>query len=149
MAANGLKRRDYVKVGWKLRIPTKKGYYRPANRSYVQTAKFQGEIIEYRVRNGDSLWVIARRFRTTTKDIQALNNLKSSLLRVGQVIKVPNGRVASATPKNTQVYRVQKGDSPYLIAKRHQMNLGEFLEINNMTPRSTIFPGQKLHLKVN
>jgi len=149
MAANGLKRRNYVKVGWKLRIPTKKGYYRPANRSYVQTAKFQGEIIEYRVRNGDSLWVIARRFRTTTKDIQALNNLKSSLLKVGQVIKVPNGRVASATPKNTQVYRVQKGDSPYLIAKRHQMNLGEFLEINNMTPRSTIFPGQKLHLKVN
>ena len=148
MAVNGLKRRDYVKVGWKLRIPTKKGYYRPANRSYVQTAKFKGEIIEYRVRNGDSLWVIARRFRTTTKDIQALNNLKSSLLRVGQVIKVPNGHAASATPKNTQVYRVQKGDSPYMIAKRHQMNLGEFLKINNMTPRSTIFPGQKLHLKV-
>jgi membrane-bound lytic murein transglycosylase D len=149
MSVNGLKRRNYVKVGWKLRIPTKKRYYPPANRTYVQTAKFKGEIIEYRVRNGDSLWVIARRFQTTTKDIQAINNLKSSLLRVGQVIKVPNGRMTSPKPKNTQVYRVQKGDSPYMIAKRHQMNLGEFLEINNMTPRSTIFPGQKLHLKVN
>ncbi len=149
MSVNGLKRRNYVKVGWKLRIPTKKRYYPPANRTYVQKAKFKGEIIEYRVRNGDSLWVIARRFQTTTKDIQAINNLKSSLLRVGQVIKVPNGRMTSPKPKNTQVYRVQKGDSPYMIAKRHQMNLREFLEINNMTPRSTIFPGQKLHLKVN
>jgi membrane-bound lytic murein transglycosylase D len=149
MAVNGLKRRDYVKVGWKLRIPTKKGYRPPAKRSYVQTAKFKGEIIEYRVRNGDSLWVIARRFKTTTKDIQALNNLNSSLLKVGQVIKVPMGRIASPNPENSQIYRVQKGDSLYLIAKRHQVNLGEFLKINNMTPRSTIFPGQKLHLKVN
>jgi membrane-bound lytic murein transglycosylase D len=149
MAVNGLKRRDYVNVCWKLRIPTKKGYYPPAKRSYVQTAKFKGKIIEYRVRNGDSLWVIARRFKTTTKDIQALNNLNSSLLRVGQVIKVPMGRIASPKPENSQVYHVQKGDSPYLIAKRHQMNLAEFLKINNMTPRSTIFPGQKLYLKVN
>jgi membrane-bound lytic murein transglycosylase D len=149
MAVNGLKRADYVKVGWKLKIPTKRGYYTRSTRSYVQTVKFQGEIIEYRVRNGDSLWVIARRFRTTTKDIQALNNLTSSLLKVGQVIKVPNGHATAAKPSNTQVYRVQKGDSPYLIAKKHQINLSEFLKINNMTPRSTIFPGQKLHLKVN
>ncbi|MFH1124212.1 MAG: LysM domain-containing protein, partial [Pseudomonadota bacterium] len=34
------------------------------------------------------------------------------------------------------------GDSPYLIAKRYKMNLAEFLELNNLTPRSTIFPGQ-------
>ena len=149
MIVNGLSRKDYVKVGWKLKIPMKKGYYPPAKRSYVQTTKFTGEIIHYRVRNGDSLWVIARRFKTTTKDIQTLNNLKSSLLKVGQVIKVPVGRMASTKPENTQIYRVKKGDSPYKIAKRHQMNLSEFLKINNMTPRSTIFPGQKVHLKAD
>ncbi len=149
MAVNGLKRRNYVKVGWKLRIPTKKGYYPRTQRPTIQTAKFNGEIVKYTVRNGDSLWVIARRFKTTTKDIESLNNLKSSLLRVGQVLKVPKGRMASAKPENTQVYRVQKGDSPYQIAQRYQINLAAFLKMNNMTPRSTIFPGQTLHLKVN
>ncbi len=149
MAVNGLKRRDYVKVGWKLKIPTKKGYYPRKQRPTIQTAKFNGEIVKYTVRNGDSLWVIARRFKTTTKDIESLNNLKSSLLRVGQVLKIPTGRMASAKPENTQVYRVQKGDSPYQIAQRYQINLAAFLKMNNMTPRSTIFPGQTLHLKVN
>ncbi|MBW1669184.1 MAG: LysM peptidoglycan-binding domain-containing protein [Deltaproteobacteria bacterium] len=27
------------------------------------------------------------------------------------------------------------------------MNLAEFLELNNLTPRSTIFPGQTLFVK--
>ena len=149
MAVNGLNRKDYVKVGWKLRIPTKAGYTRYTKASYKQPSKFDGEIIKYTVRNGDSLWLIARRFRTTTKDIKSLNNLHGSLLRVGQVIKVPMGRMANEKPENTQLYLVQKGDSPYQIAKRYQLNLTEFLKLNDMTPRSTIFPGQVLHLKVD
>ena len=149
MAFNGLSRKDYVKVGWKLKIPTRAGYAQYSNTSYAQTAKFDGEVIEYTVRNGDSLWLIARRFRTTTKEIQSLNNLRGSLLRVGQVIKVPMGGAASDKAEDTQVYLVQKGDSPYQIAKRYQLNLTEFLKLNDMTPRSTIFPGQVLHLKVD
>ena len=149
MAVNGLNRRDYVKVGWKLRIPTKAGYARYTKTSHEQPSKFEGEIIEYTVRNGDSLWLIARHFRTTTKDIQSLNNLRSSLLKVGQVIKVPVGRMVADKPENTQIYLVQKGDSPYQIAKKYQINLTEFLKLNDMTPRSTIFPGQMLHLKVD
>jgi len=149
MAVNGLRRKDYVKVGWKLRIPTKKGYYHRAESYTVHTSKYKGEIIEYRVRNGDSLWLIARRFKTTTKEIQALNNMNGSLLRVGQILKVPTGRAVAAKPGETQIYLVQKGDSPYKIAKRHKINLAEFLKLNNMTPRSMIFPGQTLHIKVN
>jgi membrane-bound lytic murein transglycosylase D len=149
MALNRLNRKDYVKVGWKLRIPTKAGYSGYSTASYRQPSEYKGEIIEYTVRNGDSLWLIARRFRTTTNEIRALNHLRSSLLRVGQVIKVPIGRTASVKPENAQVYLVQKGDSPYQIAKRYQLNLAEFLKLNDMTPRSTIFPGQVLHLKVD
>jgi membrane-bound lytic murein transglycosylase D len=42
---------------------------------------------------------------------------------------------------------VKKGDSPYLIAKRHDMDLSTFLELNGLTPRNTIFPGQVLKIK--
>ena len=47
----------------------------------------------------------------------------------------------------TEKYKVRKGDSPYLIAKRYQMNLSDFLTLNNLTPRSTIFPGQIVLVK--
>jgi membrane-bound lytic murein transglycosylase D len=48
----------------------------------------------------------------------------------------------------TRPYTILKGDSPYLIAKKHQMNLFELLRLNNLTPKSTIFPGQVLLVKV-
>ena len=47
----------------------------------------------------------------------------------------------------TKPYTVLKGDSPYKIAQKYQMNLSEFLRINNLAPRSTIFPGQILLVK--
>ena len=43
----------------------------------------------YRVRAGDNLWVIAQRLHTTTKEIQNLNNLGTTRLRVGQQLKLP------------------------------------------------------------
>jgi LysM repeat protein len=36
-----------------------------------------------------------------------------------------------------------------MIAKKHDMELGDFLKINNLTPHSTIFPGQTLVVKAN
>jgi LysM repeat protein len=44
----------------------------------------------YRVRSGDSLYEIARRFGTTVKRLQELNDLgDSTIIRVGQVLKLP------------------------------------------------------------
>jgi LysM repeat protein len=43
----------------------------------------------YTVKPGDTLYVIARRFGTTVKAIQNLNNLSSTTLHVGQVLKIP------------------------------------------------------------
>ncbi|MDZ7695965.1 MAG: LysM peptidoglycan-binding domain-containing protein [Deltaproteobacteria bacterium] len=101
----------------------------------------------YRVQKGDSLWNIARRYGTTTRVIQSLNNLNSTRLSIGQVLKIP--QVSASTEKiQTRSYTVLKGESPYLIARKHQMELSELLRLNKLTPRSTIFPGQILLVKV-
>ena len=79
----------------------------------------------------------------TTRAIRSINQLRGSRLRVGQVLRVPAG-LKPSTPENTEVYHVKRGDSLSLVAKRHQMDLVELLDLNNLTPRSTIFPGQSL-----
>lgn len=43
----------------------------------------------YRVRAGDNLWTIARRHNTTVDEIEELNALHGSRLRVGQTLKLP------------------------------------------------------------
>jgi LysM repeat protein len=43
----------------------------------------------YRVRAGDNLWTIARRFDTTVEAIKKKNRLRTSRLRVGQKLTLP------------------------------------------------------------
>lgn len=142
MNMNSLKNKDYLKVGWKLKIPTGRGY----SSSEVSSPSYSGLAkggTEYIVKNGDSLWKIANRYNTTVNAIKDLNGLKSSNLRIGQVLIISSGITASGS-LNTQEYIVKEGDSPYLIAQRNRMNLYDFLNLNNLTPQSTIFPGQRV-----
>ena len=44
---------------------------------------------EYVIKSGDNLWLIARRFQVTVKELCELNNLTSqSILRIGAVLKI-------------------------------------------------------------
>jgi membrane-bound lytic murein transglycosylase D len=146
MAVNRLSKSNYLKVGWRLKIPTRKVAGSPEKPRPPYTLKQEGKGQEYVVRRGDSLWTIANRYDTTTKAIQSLNRLEGSTLAIGQVLMISPGETASG-PVPTKTYRVRAGDSPYLIAKRHKMNLAAFLKLNNLTPRSTIFPGQPLRIR--
>jgi len=149
MAMNGLRSRHYIKAGWKLKIPTRRQYASlERSSSPVPGLKRKGNLAEYVVRKGDSLWRIANRFGTTTKAIQSVNKLNDAYLRIGQVLMIPQGLSVFMEIK-TQRYIVLKGDTPYMIAQKHHMDLSEFLRINNLAPRSTIYPGQGLLVKAD
>lgn len=47
-----------------------------------------GDAKWYRVRSGDSLWSIAKRFRVSVQDLKMLNNLRSSLIRAGRMLMI-------------------------------------------------------------
>ena len=49
----------------------------------------RGQTISYRVKDGDTLFSIAKRFNTSVDQIKVLNALKSNLVKVGQLIHVP------------------------------------------------------------
>lgn len=120
----------------------------------------------YTVKNGDSLLLLAKRYNTGVSTIKEVNNLNSNIIRSGQALMIP---VASATDehyalsaknrnttiqkkrtggKNTQqvFYTVKDGDSFWLIAKRHKVNVSKLAHWNGLSPRDTLRPGQKLSI---
>ena len=83
--------------------------------------------------------MIANAFKTTVTKLKRDNNLKSNMLRVGQKLVIQTGK-----PEGVITYKVVSGDTPYLIAKKFGMNLAYLLQINGLSTRSTIYPGQEL-----
>lgn len=96
---------------------------------------------EYRVRRGDSLWTIARRFDVRVAELRAWNGLTTdSVLRPGQSLKI---RAAGPTGDS---YRVRAGDSLWSIANRFQVAVEDLKTWNNIGD-NTIRPGQRLRLR--
>ncbi|HYR03238.1 MAG TPA: LysM peptidoglycan-binding domain-containing protein, partial [Syntrophobacteria bacterium] len=52
-------------------------------------AGVRGQTIAYRVKDGDTLFSIAKRYNTSVDQIKVLNALKSNLVKVGQLIHIP------------------------------------------------------------
>lgn len=64
--------------------------------TYVETLEARGvstpSTLEYRVRNGDSLWRIARSHGVSVDELRAANGLSNSRIYPGQLIDVPLGK---------------------------------------------------------
>ena len=106
-----------------------------------------GSSVVHVVKKGDSLWTIAKKYGTTTKNIQKLNHLATTNLYKGQTLTIFEGKQTSPQVEGLATYQVKSGDSPFLIAKRHKMNLKRFLYLNQLWPNDTIYPGQTVYIE--
>lgn len=145
LAANNMRRAQPLAVGRTLQVPLVDGSPgEPPAAAPAGVGKRQP--VEHTVRAGDSLWNLARRYNTTTQEIQRLNQLKGSAISVGQTLKIAPAaptRAAAAKPKPV-TYAVRRGDTLQGIARSHNMALERLLALNHLTPRSKIVPGQKI-----
>ncbi len=98
--------------------------------------------IFYKVKKGDTLSHIADKYRVSVRKLKRLNNLRGSLIRVGQRLRIRNSD--NGDPKNT--HRVRKGESLYQIAKRYRTTVGELKRLNKLAT-DTIVSGSKLIIK--
>lgn len=90
--ARKLKSKSYQKQMAKSIFKGIKRYFQqsPPPGTYLASIKRRsGKLREYVIAPGDSLSRIAEKYRTTLLNLKKLNGLKSSSIRVGQVIKVP------------------------------------------------------------
>ena len=135
---NRLRRNFLIRPRQRLKIPTYRGSRTPRTTRFLILEKDKEKLI-YTVRRGDSLEQIARAFNTTINNIKEINNLTSNVLRVGQKLEIQSLKFEGISS-----YTVQKGDTPFSIARAFKMNLSTLLNINGLRSRSKIYPGQQL-----
>jgi len=112
------------------------------------------------VARGDTLIGIAGRYGVSVDEIRDANGKDSTLLRVGETLKVPGsgaarevgqlspevrrGIATAVRSEQRQQYRVRRGDSLWSIARAHRVSLARLMQWNGLGKRSILRPGQKL-----
>jgi peptidoglycan endopeptidase LytE len=106
---------------------------------------------EYKVRRGDSLAKIAKKYGVTTQALIEANGLTGNALKPKQVLVVPsNGKKQIAKSKktrshNAESYIVKKGDTLQVIAKKTGYSVNHIRKLNHVNARS-LKAGQKIVL---
>ncbi len=127
---------DILQIGQTLRIPI-------ASTEQVPT----GNYTEYVVKSGDSLYSIGQKYGFTIQDLLDYNNLDSTLLSIGQIIKIPNSS-SNVEQVNYINYTVKPGDSLYSIGRQYGVSTQQLMDYNNLT--STLLNiGQTLKIPTN
>jgi membrane-bound lytic murein transglycosylase D len=164
--ANNMGRSTLIRVNRVLLIPTAAaGNYKanPVERDYTS-----GEVIVYRVRRGDTLYGIARRYGTTSGAVAAASNIHvNDVLQIGQRLKVTpgvrttaearrltNADVPAATGSvhaaskggSARTHTVRRGDSLWRIAQQYDTTIDELCSLNRISRSATLHPGTRLSI---
>ena len=99
----------------------------------------------YRVRRGDTLAGIARRFGVSVRELMAVNGLRNSRVFVGQRLRIPLRRPPASRPPvpPNRVYTVRRGDTLESIARMFGVGVRDIMAMNGLT-HTILLPGQRL-----
>ncbi|MDR4988692.1 MAG: LysM peptidoglycan-binding domain-containing protein [Bacteroidales bacterium] len=119
-------------------------YRTPEQIRQEELAARMSETTIHVVSRGEVLGTIARRYGTTVREIQQLNNLRGTLIRPGQrlVVRAPAAPPAPGQ-SNPNVHVVRRGESLSVIANRYRISVNNLMRWNNLSS-SVIYPGQQL-----
>ena len=178
--ANGLKKGDTLKLGRVLKVP--KNTYFPNKKKKVAkvtnkktNTKKSTKSAKYAIKNGDTLFTIARKHHTTIEEVRKANGLKKGeTLKLGRVLKVPkntyfpdkkkkvakvtkNKRIAQKTNKKTNIkrsaksakYTIKSGDTLSAIARKHHTTIAKMRKANGLKKGETLKLGRVLKVPKN
>lgn len=121
---------------------------------WAKKAKEMGpvEFVRHRVRSGETLSVIARKYRTRVSSIQRANHMgRSTVIQAGRTLLIPTGRHyagPSGGSGGEVQHRVRRGDTLWKIAERYNVRLRDLMAWNGLSSKSVLQPGDRIIIKM-
>ena len=128
--------------------------------SIPESERFAPQFIVHRVRYGESLWTISKKYGASIHDIAAVNKIRNRhKIKVGNKLKIPikGGALRTWGTKDNGgpaghykvTYKVKRGDTLGQIAEDYKSNTSRIRRWNGLKYGSSlIYPGQKLRIWV-
>ena len=115
--------------------------------------------LNYKVKEGDTLYKIARYYKVNIKDIISINNLDNvTFLKLNQIILIPNEAIneESGGEKNTKVaskkvfyHQTSKVERINDIANFHRVSREDIIILNKLNDPVNVSPNTKLKIRRN
>ena len=103
---------------------------------------------QYKVKNGDSLYSISKKFGVSINQIKQENNLQQSKVKKNQVLNISTKKSSKHTAKSESkptYYTVKKGDTLSKIAIKTHLPMKKIMALNHVNQRN-LSVGQRLVL---
>jgi len=146
---NYIERGSRIYVGQKLKIPTDATKLESTSYASKQSNNNSSVTISsnsHKVRKGDTLWDIARKYGTTTSAIRKMNSLgRSSRIYPGQVLAVKSDGSGS----NYVIHKVTRGESLGTIARKYRTTINSIINANNISNPDRLQIGDKIKIYRN
>ena len=97
-------------------------------------------LVIHKVKQGQTLYALARRYGTSVKKIRGANPALDRGLKVGQIVKVPYDHMVKS---NTKTHTVSAGETLYAISRKYGLTVEQLKKLNNLTSNA-LARGQKL-----
>ncbi len=145
---------DLIRIGQKIRLPRDEQllidplYAVAANElQRLQAGLIAADLVSHLVKPGESLSVIAHRYRVTVKNLQDWNKIGDPRsLRAGRKITVFHNPAPVVNRSAALQHTVQSGDSLWSIARKYKVNLNDLIRWNGLHQGTVIRPGQSLKI---
>jgi len=99
--------------------------------------KDYGKFFVHKIKKGDSLYMIGKKYGVSYKMIKDFNKLKSNVLRLNKKLIIP-----VVKPK-TRRYTIKSGDTMGKISRKFNIQIATIMKMNNKK-NSKIRPGERL-----
>ncbi|MEO5666913.1 MAG: LysM peptidoglycan-binding domain-containing protein, partial [Bdellovibrionota bacterium] len=178
MDLNNIANAKRLRAGQVLQIPvdyrggkrskTTSSWQPSANRE-IASVSSSSNPTSYKVRSGDNLGRLAKRFGVSTDELRAANSIQGSKLVVGKTLKIPSGASAKEdsaaadddiyAPKKKakhhkakakrvsyKLYRVRNGDTLAVISKKNKVSISDLKEINDFERGHDLRAGDRIRI---
>ncbi len=102
--------------------------------------------VEYIVRSGDTLSVIADRFGVRVARLRSANGIRGNLIHAGQKLVIPGSRTAQVATSDSLTHKVRRGDTLWEIANRYGVTTNGLMRNNGLSD-ALLRPGQVLRIR--